>query len=59
MDPFLGLGTLSLGNRAFRAVTWFYIFSSFKIKSFLLPGTIAPCRAVMLGLYYTGVRFPG
>jgi hypothetical protein len=51
MDPFLVIETLSLVNTLFRAVTWFYIFSGFKIKSFLLPGTIAPCRAGMLGVY--------
>jgi hypothetical protein len=59
MDAFLVLETLSLVKRAFMSRAWFSIYSSFKIKSFLLPGTIAPCRAGMLGLYYTGVIFPG
>jgi hypothetical protein len=59
MDLLLVLGTLSLGNRVFRALTWFSIYSSFKIKSFLLPGTIAPCGPGMLGVYYRPVILPG
>ena len=51
MDAFLVLETLSLVNTLLRAGTWFSIYSSFKIKSFLIPGAFSYCEPGMLCVY--------